>query len=139
MSTPAVFPYVTIPAPPGPPGWMPMLPVTLRSNGATVTELGLVDSGAAVSVLPYQLGLHLGGDWNQTPGTIPLAGSLGRHPAKPLVVEGVIGSFPPIRLAFAWTQAPGARLLLGQVNFFMEFDVCFFRSRGVFQIQPRTP
>ena len=28
-------------------------------------------------------------------------------------------------------------LLLGQVNFFMEFDVCLFRSGGSFEVRPK--
>jgi hypothetical protein len=29
-------------------------------------------------------------------------------------------------------------LILGQTNFFMEFDVCFFRSQLIFQIHPKV-
>ena len=39
--------------------------------------------------------------------------------------------------AFAWTQAAEVPLLLGQVNFFMEFDVCFFRAQAAFEIKPK--
>ena len=28
-------------------------------------------------------------------------------------------------------------MILGQVNFFMEFDVCFFRSQAAFEINPK--
>jgi hypothetical protein len=28
-------------------------------------------------------------------------------------------------------------LLLGQVNFFMGFNVCFFRARSLFEIRPK--
>jgi len=27
--------------------------------------------------------------------------------------------------------------LLGQINFFLEFDVCFFRSQKTFEIHPK--
>ena len=104
-----------------------------------VTEAALVDSGATVSVLPYDLGVRLGLDWNAIQMTVPLGGMMSGATAKPVFLEGDIGSFAPIRLAFAWTQWPDARLILGQTNFFMEFDVCFFRSRSEFQIEPRTP
>jgi len=99
----------------------------------------LVDSGSTVNVIPYQMGLHLGGDWNQYPGTIPLGGMLSNYPAKPLMIKSAVQPFAPVLLAFAWSQAPTARLILGQTNFFMEFDVCFFRSQSAFQVQPRKP
>jgi hypothetical protein len=28
-------------------------------------------------------------------------------------------------------------MILGQVNFFMEFDVCFFRSQAAFEVTPK--
>ena len=139
MTAPAVFPYMQVAPSLGPAGWMPVLPVLLDLDGTTVADLALVDSGAAVNVIPYQLGLQLGGDWNQFPGSLPMGGPLAGYPAKPLFLDATIGSFPPVQLAFARSQAPLARSLLGQVNFFETFDVCFFRSRSEFQIQPATP
>ena len=53
-----------------------------------------------------------------------------------LNVEGL--SFPAVNLAFAWTQAPDIPLILGQANFFFEFDVCFFRARSEFEVCPQT-
>jgi len=38
---------------------------------------------------------------------------------------------------FAWTRAENVPLILGQVNFFMEFDVCFYRSQLAFNLSPR--
>ena len=43
-----------------------------------------------------------------------------------------------MRLAFAWTRSDEVPLLLGQVNFFMEFDVCFYRSRYAFDLRPKN-
>jgi hypothetical protein len=57
----------------------------------------------------------------------------------PLVVTAEIGDFAPVRLAFAWTQAEKVALILGQMNFFMEFDVCFFRSKFEFDVKPKAP
>ena len=45
--------------------------------------------------------------------------------------------FAPVRQAFAWTRTSDVPLLLGQVNFFQNFDVCFYRSELVFDIRPR--
>ena len=40
-----------------------------------------------------------------------------------------------MRLAFAWTNSNDLPVILGQVNFFFEFDVCFLRSRLLFEIR----
>jgi hypothetical protein len=117
-------------------GWMPLLPLTLRNGATDISEWGLIDSGAAANILPYDIGVGLGLDWNSIAGSIPLGGMLAGYPAKPVLLEAIVASFPPVRLAFAWTRAPTARLLLGQTNFFMEFDVFFARARGYFELQP---
>ena len=43
---------------------LPRLPLLLRREDQTVATIGLVDSKATVNVLPYELGLQLGGVWN---------------------------------------------------------------------------
>ncbi len=45
---------------------------------------------------------------------------------------------PPARLAFVWARTDAVPVILGQVNFFLEFDVCFFRSRGLFDVRPKS-
>ena len=65
-----------------------------------------------------------------------LTGNLAESDARVLIVTGTVGEFAPVRLAFAWTQAKEVPLILGQVNFFLEFDVCFFRSQAVFEVKP---
>ena len=57
--------------------------------------------------------------------------------ARLLLVAALVGSFPPVRLAFAWTEAEDVPLLLGQVNFFIEFNVCFYRSELAFEVTPK--
>jgi hypothetical protein len=39
---------------------LPRVPLILRREGRTVEALGLVDSGATVNVMPYELGYSLG-------------------------------------------------------------------------------
>jgi hypothetical protein len=90
---------------------LPYLPLTLTHQGRLLEVSGLVDTGATVNVLPYDAGLQLGAIWEQ--------------------------QTTPVRLAFAWTQTNDHPLILGQVNFFLEFDVCFFRSQSVFEIKPK--
>jgi hypothetical protein len=60
-------------------------------------------------------------------------------PRNDIVIEAVVGQLSPLRLVFAWANSDQVPFLLGQFNFFQAFDVCFFRSRGVFEIrQPGT-
>ena len=69
--------------------------------------------------------------------SLPLAGVLASVEAKGVLLTGVVGSFAPVTLAFAWAKTDQVPLLLGQVNFFQEFDVCCYRSRGVFEVRPK--
>lgn len=117
---------------------LPRLPLVLRSERGAAEAVGLVDSGAAVNVLPYELGVQLGGVWDDRKATIRLAGSLGAHVAIPLFAMAEIGDLPVVKLAFAWVRTNDAPLILGQTNFFMEFDVCFYRSRLEFEVKPRS-
>jgi hypothetical protein len=54
-----------------------------------------------------------------------------------VIITGQVESFPPVELAFAWTQAAEVPLILGQINFFLEFDICFFRSQAAFEVTPK--
>ena len=113
-----------------------MLPLALV-GGSKLETSGLVDSGASINVLPYGLGVQLGFDWAQETRTVELSGNLAAVEARVVVLSGVVGSFPPVRLAFAWAQTDHIGVILGQVNFFLEFDVCFFRSRSLFEVRPK--
>jgi hypothetical protein len=117
---------------------LPRLPLTLHYGQQRVSTVGLVDSGATVNVLPYGLGVQLGAVWDDRKATIRLAGNLGRFAAMPLFVTAEISEFPLVRLAFAWIQTENAPLILGQMNFFMEFDVCFYRSNLEFEVKPKS-
>lgn len=114
---------------------LPRLPITLRNGEKTITILGLVDSGATVSVLPYQVGLQLGFIWNERKATLRLAGNLGDHPAQGVAVMAEVGDYAPVRLVFAWVKNDNAPMILGHTNFFMVFDVCFFRSELEFEVK----
>ena len=114
----------------------PMMAITLIGS-QNVSTSGLLDSGAAINVLPYSLGEQLGFDWDEQMRSVELTGNLASTEAKILVLSALVGSFPPIRLAFAWAQTDEVSVILGQVNFFMEFDVCFFRSQSAFELRPK--
>ncbi len=114
---------------------MPYLPISLNQHHHSALVEALVDSGSVVNVLPYDVGLQLGLVWEQQTIPVVLSGNLRDREARGVVVTGTVGTLPPAMLAFAWTQAKDVPLLLGQVNFFLEFDVCFYRKRGLFEVR----
>jgi hypothetical protein len=116
---------------------MPYLPLNLSLAGQSLNTEGLLDTGASVNVLPYELGLQLGLIWEDETLSVLLAGNLARFEARAIVVDAQVSSFPIIDLAFAWTKAPNVPLILGQANFFFEFDVCFFRACSEFEVRPK--
>lgn len=139
MTAPVQFPYLPRPNGTGPHDTAPLLPARLSFNSAAVDVEFLVDSGAVTNVVPYDVGARFGLSWQRLPKSLTVGGAGGSAPAKALPLNITIGSLPPTTLFFAWVITNTYPLVLGQVDFFQHFDVCFFRSRGVFQIQPRTP
>jgi hypothetical protein len=121
---------------PGEFGFRPLLPITLMDQQQALTINGLLDTGATVNVLPYESGVDLGFKWERQTDRINLSGNLARYEARVVVLQGKIGKFQPVPLVFAWTQAENIPLILGQVNFFLAFDVCFYRSHLMFDIRP---
>jgi hypothetical protein len=118
---------------------LPWLPLGLSVGTRVVEAVGLVDSGATVNVLPLELGVELGAIWDDRKAILRVSGSLGSQPAIPIFALGEIDGLPAARLAFAWINQSGVPLILGQTNFFMEFDVCFYRSHLEFEIRPKSP
>jgi hypothetical protein len=119
-------------------GFNPLLPIFLTINDLSIEQLGLLDTGASVNVLPYVTGLSLGLNWENQNIPLQLTGNLANFEAKAILIQAKIGDFNPVRLAFAWTKAERVPLILGQTNFFMEFDVCFFRSQLLFEVKPKS-
>ena len=117
---------------------LPRLPLVLRLANQSVEVVGLVDSGATVNVLPYEVGLRLGAIWDERTANMRLAGTLGDRNAMPLFVMAQVSEFAPVRLAFAWVKSDSVPLILGQTNFFMEFDICFYRSKLEFDVKPKS-
>lgn len=114
----------------------PMMPLTLQASH-NLTVSALLDTGAAVNVLPYGIGAQLGFLWDQQTTSVQLSGNLASVEARVVLVTGVVAQFPPVRLAFAWAKQDSIPIILGQVNFFIEFDVCFFRSRSLFEVRSK--
>ena len=111
------FPYVPRDPDLGHASLAPMLPLTLIGRQSASTS-ALVDSGAAINVLPYLLGLQLGFEWDLQTNAVELSGNLATVEARVIIVSGVVGNFAPVRLAFAWAKTDQVSTILGQVNFF---------------------
>jgi hypothetical protein len=135
MSVVEQFPYCDRNPASGGLDLMPDLPIILRHQSHSLSAVGLVDSGASISVLPYSLGIQLGFDWNTQKAHITLGGTLAHVGARGIVVEAAVGQLAPVRLALAWAKSDQVPFLLGQFNFFQAFDVCFFRTSRIFEIR----
>jgi len=112
---------------------LPTIPITLSHAGLSVSANALLDNGSTVNLYlttSGRNGCNLGGT------NCPLA--IGRKSCKGwsrgLFVYVQIGNLEPVRLAFAWAKTSQIPLILGQTNFFREFDVCFQRSRCTIEI-----
>ena len=115
----------------------PLLRVALALAERSLSTEGLLDSGSDVNVLPLGTGTALGAQWDPAKTTLRLGGTFAGTQAIPLLLMTKIGDLLPVRLAFAWCETDDVPLIFGQTNFFMEFDICFFRSRGEFSVQPK--
>jgi hypothetical protein len=113
---------------------LPTIPIILSRADRSISVNALLDSGATVNVLPYEMGIQLGAIWEEQTIRLPLAGNLANAEARGLFVNVGVGSLEVVRLAFAWTKSSQVPLILGQTNFFQEFDVCFQRSRCTIEI-----
>jgi len=117
---------------------LPYLPITLTYRNRSVAAMALLDTGASVNVLPYEIGLQLGAVWEEQTVPIQLSGNLARMEARGLVLSATVAEFPSVLLAFAWTESREVPLILGHMNFFVEFDVCFYRADFAFELRPRA-
>jgi len=131
------FPYTINDRDWGEASLMPYLPITLGLGSKSVNVSALVDSGATVSVLPFSIGQQLGLDWEQQTIPVALSGNLAQLEAKGIVLMGEVRHFTIVKLVFAWVKSDDMPVLLGQTNFFMEFNVYFYRTQQVFEILPK--
>lgn len=118
------------------PGQLPTIPLTLSYREHSVTVAGLLDTEATVNVLPYDLGRELGAVWEQQTTHVRLTGNFAHFEARGLTVAANVNDFEPVPLIFAWTRKRNVPVILGQINFFLEFEVCFFSAQGVLDISP---
>lgn len=118
---------------------LPFVPLTLAYQDRLLETSALVDSGATVNVLPYDMGVQLGLKWEAQDFSLPVDGLLRGAPAVGILLTGYIEEFPPLQLAFAWTQKPWSDvpLILGQVNFFQAvYPIVFDGQAGTFALTP---
>jgi hypothetical protein len=132
------YPFVSSDAVLGEASFRPYLPFTLVHQQVSVPSSALLDTGASVNVLPYLTGVELGYEWDRQTTALSLTGNLAQYEARVVLAQAIVGQFEPVQLVFAWTQATNVPLILGQVNFFMEFDVCFYRSQLEFAVSPKS-
>lgn len=138
MNNEALYPFTAADAAGGETSYMPYLPFQLSAGQATVAVSGLLDTGATVNVLPFSVGQQLGLEWDKMERAVRLTGNLAQAPARAVVLTATVASYSPVRLACAWTRLDSPPLILGQANFFMQFDACFYRSRQEFSARPRS-
>jgi hypothetical protein len=122
----------------GIPDALPTMPLTLTYRNSSIDVSALLDTGASVNVMPYSMGIQLGAVWEEQTMAVTLAGNLASIEARGLLVSAQIDDLNPVRLVFAWSQSDNVPLLLGRMNFFLEFDVCFYRSLLIFEVRPKS-
>jgi hypothetical protein len=108
---------------------MPIIPLRLEHGVSEINTEALIDSGASVNVMPYQIGLDLGLDWNTCPVGTSLAGNLSAIETRLVVVQAFIADLSKVKLGFVWVKSDHLRLLLGQNNFFKNFSICFSATK----------
>ncbi len=133
------FDYVEADPSLGPASALPYVLISLRFGGREIQVSALVDSGSTLGVLPYHVGVQPGAVWERQTVPVRLGGNMADTEARAIVVVGKIREFAPVRLAFAWARNERVPVILGQTNFFMEFDIQFCRSQLFFEIRPRAP
>lgn len=94
----------------------------------------MVDSGADMNVMPYDVGIQLGGIWEEQQEIVGLSGIAGQVESRAIVVALAIGNWPIINMGFAWTREADVPVILGQISFFSHVNICFMRSSQQFEL-----
>ncbi len=139
MNAAARFPYVLKQGGSGPLDMLPIVPVSLSHSTISLDVMALIDSGASMSVLPYNVGLAFGMSWKLLPHSLYIGGAGGSVQAKRLDLTAVVAPFAPTSLTFAWVNTNSYPFVLGHANFLFKFDVFLSRRHSYFEIQPATP
>ena len=120
------------------PNGLPFVDITLSSNNQSIVRSALVDSGSTINILPYEDGLDLGLSWDEQRVLLKDEGFLQGMPVYAVLLTGKLSTFPPVKLAFAWTRKSREeiRLIIGQTNFFEHFEISFQGRDKTFTIFP---
>lgn len=119
---------------------MPRLPMIFSHNDRSISVEGLVDTGSSINLLPFSYGVALGLIWEEHVVELTLTGALARYEARAASVwasNALLTGPSPVHLAMAWTRSDDARIVFGQINFFMEFNACFYRTQNYFEVWRR--
>lgn len=112
----------------------PYLSICLHGVTTSLEELALVDSGATLSILPRSMGEKLGLNWLKATSLGKIAAASGAPEGRSARVKCQFGTLEPVTLGFAWIENDSVPLVLGQVDFFRQFKICFFESEREFEI-----
>ena len=104
----------------------------------TLIVPALVDSGADINVIPHSLGLALGLSWADSRVGPTLTGKFANIETRLVVLTALVGNFPTVDLVFTWMAQDTGPVILGHMNFFREFNVCFFGAENVFELERVT-
>ncbi|MGE0086906.1 MAG: hypothetical protein AB7S75_21075 [Desulfococcaceae bacterium] len=121
------YQYSRSPAFPQLRGGLPVVEISLCNGEHKSIIPALVDSGAAMSVLPYDTGLELGLIWEDQTVQVDVGGVLKGTPAYGVLLRGEPYSLVPVPLVFAWVRRESneIRTILGQMNFFHHYKIIF--------------
>lgn len=134
--------YTRLPNPPSPgfPDqheiWFPVLDVILVSGGGRFHTVGLLDTGASITLFSTQAAEALGIDWRSSP-QVPICGVGGQdtgYAADVAIVIPAAGYSWPARVVFSPALDRAPLPLLGQNGFFEHFEVRFKTSVRQFKV-----
>jgi hypothetical protein len=122
MTSQAIFDYERVLTPIGF-VWVPVVRVRLRHGGNALDLDMTVDSGADLTMLPYQVGLNLGFR-KGTSHMSSLSGIAGRTPFLLKKAGLEIGTIR-LRCRVAWAQTDDVPILLGRCDVFDRLTISF--------------
>jgi hypothetical protein len=112
----------------------PMLPIQLHSKSRVVNKVALVDSGAGMSVLPFDVGNELNLEWDKLAIGSGLGNQIKPEDSRFVFLDLIVEPFKPFKNLFLWVNTNDIRLVLGQANFLAHFDVLLCARKQEFTL-----
>ena len=124
----------------GLPSWIPLVPITLTAATLGVRAVAILDSGADITIVPFEQVAPLGFEWEKLAAGQRSTGAGGSFERR---VCPVAITFETWRICDDVEVAEPGKLpatLLGRVEFFTKFVVRFnwFHNPPTFDIDPVT-